>query len=371
MQKKQHNILTKKNNTENFFPLWKKIAQQIIFKLYFNDTYNKNINETVILKNNLNEHVIYDNYKLKIKIVMYCPREFTNIFHKIYVVNDSMQSNRYFIGFIIDSVLYCPSYSIMGFFVYFNSNGMALVKILDKILCDFFPEDSIIDEKLTFLYNQTLIFFQEHKDTSMIKIHLNLFSYDDTLLYQASNDIDIYSFNLSKNINNKYIRFIYIKQTDNMCTLLDLGSLKFDKMKKYYIYEHDILTINSYNFDEKNIEDNISLLMASSEEEYSDGYPNNCIKCGKTTKNAIYINDIYTYGLGSSYCNTCEIRFSKTDNKWICCKITLDNNICSKHLDNNFYCLHDHSDVLKLVTSDIHNKSYKYPFKEHINVTIK
>ena len=66
-------------------------------------------------------------------------------------------------------------------------------------------------------------------------------------------------------------------------------------------------------------------------EYYGDGYPNNCIERGDLTSKASYsysegkFSSSFT-GLGNGYCHKCQIRFSKTEQRWKCCKLSNHNN---------------------------------------------
>jgi hypothetical protein len=88
-------------------------------------------------------------------------------------------------------------------------------------------------------------------------------------------------------------------------------------------------------------------------------------------------------GLGTSFCADCNMRYSKSENSWICCKLTnkidddKDNygtNICSSKLEpsTNYICdkhqVHSKKYSLQINHTE---KTYKYPFKDVINVTPK
>ena len=79
-------------------------------------------------------------------------------------------------------------------------------------------------------------------------------------------------------------------------------------------------------------------------------------------------------GLGHAYCDTCKVRFSKTDNKWICCKLKpSEKNIyfCNNEVSFNNPCCNEHSTNFDVQIAYTTGKSVKYPFKRTINITNK
>ena len=111
-----------------------------------------------------------------------------------------------------------------------------------------------------------------------------------------------------------------------------------------------------------------------------EGYPLKCTKCLNLTKTATYKYKNIYIGLGDSFCPDCNMRYSKSENSWICCKLTnkidddKDNfrtNICSCKLEpsNNYICneqqVHSNKFSLQINYTE---KIYKYPFKEKLSV---
>ncbi len=72
--------------------------------------------------------------------------------------------------------------------------------------------------------------------------------------------------------------------------------------------------------------------------------------------------------IGRSYCHDCKIRYSKTENGWVCSRLTLENRFCEGLLDKNNKCCKEHStnEVRIISTSE---KSEKYPYKTSVEIT--
>jgi hypothetical protein len=102
------------------------------------------------------------------------------------------------------------------------------------------------------------------------------------------------------------------------------------------------------------------------------GYKPYCIKCEKLTNQASWGYDYTTGKLGNSYCQNCEIRYSKTEDAWLCCKLT-DEPIgyqfyfCSNKLVKGLVCDKEHSKTKKIEVVS----NNRHPNKTSIHLTYK
>lgn len=115
--------------------------------------------------------------------------------------------------------------------------------------------------------------------------------------------------------------------------------------------------------------------------ELVQDYPIFCPKCSKLTSKATHILKQGTLcGLGNSFCFDCKIRYSKSENSWICCflntEIEEEKNyyhdiLCCSKLDesNGFVCSCEniHTSKYKLIIKTT-EESYMYPFKKTITL---
>ncbi len=98
----------------------------------------------------------------------------------------------------------------------------------------------------------------------------------------------------------------------------------------------------------------------SQKDEY--GYELYCIKCGELTIQASWGYDYTTGKLGNSYCQNCEIRFSISQKKWVCCKLSEEPlgykyYFCSNKVDKDLNCDKEHSKKMKIKISNHTKKS--------------
>lgn len=106
------------------------------------------------------------------------------IFSTIYAVQDGLEKNRYFIGFIEES-------NIVGMIVYFSLPEMEKLCTLKDFKCHPVKTQVLEDTLYTFdfrnsspktyLYSQSLIFTQSHRDGHKLLIGMALLHYNDTL----------------------------------------------------------------------------------------------------------------------------------------------------------------------------------------------
>ena len=419
-------------NYDNFYGLWKNICEEFIL-----DKINiMPINET----NELNENFLKDNKEINDQISEYFKKKkrlnfshknnehTSNIIYntnnylivmnkqfdygKAFVVPDKLQPNRYFIGFsYMNGSMHVD---VCGMIVYFDSNGNMIKKnILSRIVCSYDYRNVHIGTNNSVLYNQTLLFYQVHRDTKELGLFINLLNWEDDVLIKNNNFINTYIFRNSSffdtknNIVNEnfnlHPRFFCIEKirlnkkkdihsTNDEILLIDLGSLKLseDVIEKnifdFDFYKKTIpkkyLSIDYYIL--KSLNDIQEFILESTkfiEENYSDGYPTHCVKCHEQTKHGIYNKKNMICGLGKSYCSNCQIRYSESENNWLCCKLLngVDNDpnggdytyICSFELNKlkNYECSNDSNHSLKYELGITNSEKYhKYPFKEKVNL---
>jgi hypothetical protein len=109
----------------------------------------------------------------------------------------------------------------------------------------------------------------------------------------------------------------------------------------------------------------------SQQDEY--GYELYCINCGELTTQASWGYNYTTGKLGNSYCEKCEIRFSKSEGLWMCCKLSeepigYEYYFCSNKVNKGLVCDKDHSKTMKIEFTRV-EKSINYPYKKSINIT--
>ncbi len=375
----------------DFVGLWEIIAKQFIFvKLTFDTKPNKEEIKKLIDNKYKNKSLINmnpfheDNYVILLEtdnVMIITNKKYE--YGRNFVVQDSIQPNRYFIGF-------CFKYgyiseNITGLIVYFDENGMTTagnIKILRKIVVNFDYRNGIINESSSFLCNQTLLFCQMHRDTQTLFLFANKLSWEDIVEYSVANHDTKLKVRLSLNSSGvKLISsiFIFLQNKNESYHLINLSSLRVKinntNLKSSYDIKSNYLIMDCYNT--TNLDDFINDYNITTnffeQTEYSDGYPSHCPICKQLCMVATY-NSNLVMGLGNAFCSKCLIRYSESNKCWVCCKIksVIDNystNMCQNKLDNNYSCNLSHSDIMTLKVSSTVNKSLKYPYKE--NATVK
>ncbi len=314
---------------------------------------------------NLVGNIIYKNTDNQDVIVM--SSNVPKIFNQIYAVQDQLQPNRYFIGFVCN-----PTYTdsqIIGQIVYFDERGQ--VKISKTLNQTLFSRDFRNGQVQTYLYSQSLVFVQSHRDTGKIMLGLNLLDSNDNLLCSQFTQTSISSaWNWID--ANQIPRFVKIFTKDNNIMLLDLGSLKQVEKPSSSIFKKlekaSYLNITWYSVEEKTIGEFIENFNQEPE-PFTDDYQVNCICCNKLTDIAEWSCKNSFIGLGKSYCHGCQIRYSSSEKKWICCQLNLSNGFCSNPISASETCKKLHSCTMKLQVVSVSEKSVKYPFKRTINIT--
>ncbi len=317
------------------------------------------------LSSSLVGNIIYKDQDNQDVIVM--SSNVPKIFNQIYAIQDQLQPNRYFIGFVCN-----PTYTdspIIGQIVYFDEQGQ--VKISKTLNQTLFSRDFRNGQVQTYLYSQSLVFVQSHRDTGKIMLGLNLLDSNDNLLASEFTHTSIssaWSWSDAKQIP----RFVKIFTKDNNIVLLDLGSLKKAEKPSNSIFKKSekvsCLNISWYLVEEKTTENFIENFNQEPE-PYTDDYKVNCVRCNKLTDIADWSCKNSFMGLGKSYCHSCQIRYSASEKQWICCQLNLSNGFCSNPIDASEICNKPHSTTMKLQVVSVSEKSVKYPFKRTINLT--
>lgn len=351
-------------NPNNFDFLWVALAQTLSFELiewdYLSNMANMadsaDFNDFEVLVKKPNPNIIYSNKQLGYHIQI---NTRLNIFNQIFAVPDHTQPNRFFVGFVLSTN--STYLKTIGLVVYFNPTGKSTIKsILDNVLFDY---DSRNGKPKAYFYAQSLIFVQSHRDTSKLILGLNFLDNNDKVIGTTKKYTSIDSHGvLAGPIQNKNFRFVRVKSENSTEILIDLGSLKIkqEKPNELVICYYQVESGKSTEFIKKFTIDS---------EPYDDGYPLYCVGCGKLTYVASWIHNTVFMGLGNSYCPNCEIRYSKSDGKWICCKLNSSNRFCSFPVGLDDPCSQPHSTTMTIQPKAYWNKSDKFPFKETIQVT--
>lgn len=197
----------------------------------------------------------------------------------------------------------------------------------------------------------------------------------------------------------KYPRFFHFvgyleskekKEKKQINIMIDLGSLKLLKnyVKQYpnpngsifKLNPSDYLSLDYYISD--NPQDNLEKFFEQANlyetEEFTDGYPNNCVICYKKTNEASFGHNNTFIGLGNSFCLGCQIRYSKSDKVWKCCKLKKgytdgDIDLCSNKLSssNGYICVNPaHLEKYRLNINDGSFNGSKTNFQEILDGVI-
>ncbi len=370
-----HDIYSYESN--DFFVFYQKIVSGTKFKRFLNnqvDDYIKsnNLSKSVVIYSDQTYSIIYQNPTL------------TSFSDYIYMIADPNDSHRYFLGIMVHG--YCTSIKIYGNFVYFNSLGdLTELILVPKMLLSFDYRNGRVDKSNTFLYNQSLVFVESHRDSRSYMITVCAFGYYDDLLASSTEHTQIKSKYFSSDRNIKqFDRFLFIGGEDDKSNyLLDMGSTLVEKknpeQKNIYLSKSElIMKYSMYQLDENTTLDNISsqlvIFKSKPEQIYSDPYVSNCIKCGILTSSAVFYDGNMSMGLGKSYCHECGIRYSLSDRKWVCAKLIPNNNLSYKHFcfkevqkESGYVCDCEHSKELLEFKFELIEKK---PYKKNGSITI-
>ena len=382
------------DKSNNFAYMWKNIAYAFTFTKKLKKDVNKEKEYVININKNgyYREKYMFDTSDLvktstDSEEVITTQRNFHyGIINSMYAVQDTgKQPNRYFIGFVMDN-------NILGIIVYFDELGNSgITNVLYNTLYNYDFRNGFPN---TYLYNQSLIFTQTHRDTRNLILGINLLDSNDKCLHSKYEYTKINSsiFNMYDRDNNFNIdngRFIIVNDRDLNLTLIDMGSLKLEEKveQETYFYvkvetnkKYKYLNINMYKLEKKeDLQEFISNFNKEPEVFGNLDYPELCIMCNKLTDMAsIQYEYLGSYGaymsLGLAYCDTCKVRFSKTDNKWICCKLKPNEEslyFCNNEVTTNNPCCKEHSTTMETKIYHSDKKSIKYPFKRTIQLTNK
>jgi hypothetical protein len=357
----EHQIYKEKNS--NFYVFFERIIKKTKFYKLDNSQVSEFIN-----KNKLdNINVIYKNEYT----IVYINPIITELNLKLYVVKDTNDSHRHFVGVGIEGGY--TSFLIYGLFLYFDkNNNVSDMIIIPEILLKYDWRNGRIDEKNTFLYNQSLVFLESHRDSGTLIITTCCFNYYDKFIGSYKDYTNIKSDYFCK--NNKI--------ENQMLILLD------DKTKKYYGFDLASVKITEFNYDKDKINYDIyeieydlldEFIIKSKDfpvEPYGIDYPKNCSKCNNLTSIAnLYKNKKHGFSfvnLGSGYCYDCQIRYSLTDKAWLCCLITNYDDghwICQQKLDSNFNCDKIHKNIPLIIKEEIIHE--KKPYKKELALELE
>lgn len=354
--RREYKINTHKSINNNFINLWYSIASQFKFiKLTFEQKYTTEEIDNIIKNYNLvdfvNYNIIWENEFNTVIILINKIYDFG----KIFVVEDSYNTNRYFIGFCYNGTNNFEY--ITGLFIYFKNDGTSdsLNTIISLNILGYYNKiNNQINSNNSSLYNQTLLFVQVNPESQGIILTINYLNYYDEIIYQSFNHLTNYQVNLSifnTLKHNSYSRFFYFEDINRYSCFIDLGSLKL-------IPKTNLLQIFTYTTKELN--EFIKLSSKFEIEYYGDGYPINCIRCNMKTS---ICNIKQTINLGRSYCFSCLIRYSTTNNCWYCCKLNKNYHLCNSEIQIN-ECTNEH--VNYNFTYHIVNSFNKYPGRDEI-----
>lgn len=335
--KREYKINTRAYVNNDFINLWYCIASQFKFiKLTFKKKYTEQEINFIITNHNLTEFTKYEIiWKNDIEnIILLINKSYD--FGKIFVVVDSCNSNRYFIGFSyngINNIEY-----VSGLFLYFSNQSntvetislqqsMNNMVISSSIFAAYNKSNMQINSKNSSLYNQTLLFVQVDPENNNLTFTINYLNYYDEIQYQSLNFLtnyqtDIKIFNSLK--HSIYPRFFYFEDTYKYGCFIDLGSLSL-------IPKSNNLKLITYTTKEP--VDFIKLSGKFEIEYYGDDYPSYCTKCNMKTMIAnVHHQTNKLINLGRSYCFNCLMRYSIKSKCWLCCKLDKDYNLCNQHI---------------------------------------
>jgi hypothetical protein len=356
--------------------------EKIIKKTFFHKLDITNQLGDFLEKNNLsNKNIIYNK---KDYAIVYVNPIITDFDFDLYAVCDIRDPNRHFVGVKVKNVGYSTNINIFGFFLYFGkTNNVVDIVIVPRQIFQYDWRNGVIDENNTFLYNQSLVFLESHRD-GHYQFTVCCFTYDDIFIGSHQDFTKIrsdYYCNNYKILNRMLI--LPDKKTKNIYGV-DLASVKItesENQKRNGYKKNKIMSYDIYEVSSSLLDEFISNSSNFPEESYGDSYPNICPKCNNSTNIAsVHYNTHVSMYLGKGYCHNCEIRYSFTDKSWNCCKqiLCIDeycNNykriyeICGKKLDSNFICHETHDEDKLIITREKYNE--KKPYKNGLYLSVK
>ena len=280
---------------------------------------------------------------------------------KVIAIPDQMNANRFLI-----TVSYMNTHSYMcevgGIIAYFdNENQLQSKIIINRLIGTYDDRNGRISIKNTFFRNQFLVIVMCHRDNRKVILEITEFNYDDTCIHQTTIYTDIKCDRYSHDTTIHLNKLIHVAPK----IYLDMSSIKFHTEKKELsIDKYNTNTLEEFlaTFDGKNYD-----------EQFNDGYPLKCIKCNNKLSR---ITAYYMYCItqcGSGVCESCLIRFSKTEGRWKCCQMvqngTNTNYVdCYGNLNGDNQCTNDHASCIFEFTTSV---STKFPFKNEGSLVIR
>lgn len=302
----------------------------------------------------------------------------TNTIGTFFAVEDTDCPNRYFIAFAFS--VGAMTESITGLLVYFNEKGHCSsdrTNICQCVLATYDMRNGIIREKQMYLYHQTLLFTQTHRDTRRLILYLHYIPYrsdiiEDRTSYYTNYILPYCCSAIWGESITLFKRFLHIPLMDT-ALFFDLGSLECIEEKLEDI-QHRYVTIQSYHlYKKEQVSSFLEIAPLFPEKDYSDGYPIHCIQCHHKT-----MAGTYTYkltpgtttcsGLGNSYCSDCHIRYSDSKKQWLCAAIKVNGSICNSYLLEpgcRSEALHASDQNVVLLDN---TPLLKYPYRRHVHV---
>ena len=300
-----------------------------------------------------------------------------------FAVEDADNPHRYFIAFAFP--VGDAMESITGLFVYFNSAGLCLspnTVICNRILANYDTRNGLIRASKLFLYHQSLVFTQIHRDTKRLLLFLCHVPYQTDSI---ENHVSYYTSypSVGESIS-LFKRYLHIQLDSGTTLLFDLGSMDcieeniFTPSVPSSLIEHHIhlyLMITTYHIPKREyIMGFLEVSQLFPEKEYSDGYPMYCAKCLQKAVTATYgyksrPHYVIHTGLGSGYCPECRIRYSLTRKEWLCAEVCLDGTICDSYLYEGWSCCQSQAHSQDQSVIQLREGSFpKFPYRDRIKI---
>jgi|LauGreDrversion4_2_1035121.scaffolds.fasta_scaffold29210_2 hypothetical protein len=296
----------------------------------------------------------------------------TQLFGTFFAVEDTDWENRYFIAFAFS--VGCLTESITGMMVYFREDGLSHadhITIYDRVIVTYDLRNGKIRSSEMVLYHQTLLFLQSHRDSHNMILYLTHLLYDSDKINTSTSYYTQYAMTcLFPEDIHIHKRFVLCPMKEGQM-VIDMGSLDLKKEDDRTIY----LSFYSYVITSRSIFPAfLEMAVNFPEKPYSDGYPTECIQCGKTTSAATFYfkrspSSYVTSGMGNSYCDTCRIRYSHTKKEWVCANIDIRGYTCDGILPIGSLCqnmITHSSDQTCILIQE--NRQYKYPYRNYVRL---
>lgn len=393
--REEHRILLSPSFThhDRFTALWEQIARRHHFiKLIFSHSPTRGEVEEALAHQDgslspystrpFQEYEII--YHHKGTVILTNQQSFSSL-GTFFATPDADSPHRYFVGFAFRVAP--QTESITGLLVYFNQQGLCDADrtiVCHRVLVTYDQRNGLLRSGQVFLYHQTLVFTQIHRDTHQLMLHLAYLPYDTDTIQECifyPTTLTLPSTALFREIIRLAHRFLCIPVEDGSIRIFDLGSLCLSEeqcayedgcpcTKLYFLLDSYLL------YEAEKVDNFLEVAHLFPEREYSDGYPLFCVHCHTPVFSAHYSYKLYpnrtiSCGLGSGYCSSCQIRYSKRREIWICAKIRLDGSPCQSELlgENPDECITSHLHAAEQTVVSLHDSiSHKYPYRKTIRL---